>query len=583
MMAKKEIDFRGNPVSKGIAIGTLFFHASKHEEIVPAFSVSGNAIDSEIARYRRAIFSSREDLQRLQSDLMCEGSSEAAKIIDTHIQMLDDPLITVEIEKKIRQTYQNTESVFSSFIADYEKKFSKMSDRFFKQRLDDIIDLSKRILGHLRACGREGCDEFLPNTVLFAKELVPTDMAAVQTSSVIAFITEGGGSHSHTALIARAKGIPYVCNIDLPPEYFGQNLPVIVDGFKGIVIINPLASTTRKYRELQKKHCMQDKQLAKDLHLDAMTRDGHPISVLANVGQFNELDILYHGGTIDIGLLRTEYFFLKDQDLFPSEEEQYQLYSGILKQAKNASVVFRVFDFGGDKRPSFYLDQVEAGSLLSCRGIRYLLRYPEQFAAHLKAIFRSTEFGKIKLLLPMISDLVELRRVKKIIDEVYAKVLVENPSIQSTIPLGCMVEVPSAALICDLLLEECDFLSLGTNDLIQYTLGIDRGNSGMSDFQFPAHPSILRLIKMVAEQAKAAKKPMTICGDIASNSLFAPLLLGLGIESFSCPPRYIPVIKRVIRQSSLSEMKEIAEHALSLKTGDEVYDLLLKRYQDIHK
>ncbi len=578
-MGLQEIRIQGSPVSEGIAIGIPFFLDVKERKI-PIFPITIGEVDEEIARYRRALFSSREDLQRIQQDLASVGSSEAVMIIDAHLLMLEDPLMTTDMEEKIREMMQNTEAVFHSVLAEYAKRFSENRDQYFRQRLLDVMDLAKRILGHLSPIPSHLPFSELPmHSIVFAKELVPSDTASAHGSRVSAFVTQGGGGNSHAALIARAKGIPFVASVDI--FQLQQNRPnyVIVDGKTGEVIFNPVPETLEKYRH--RKTCLKTSQqlLQKEVHYDAETMDGCQVQVFANVGHLSDLDNLEQLGAEGVGLLRTEYLFFQNRALFSSEQEQYNAYLEMIKKVAPLPIVIRVFDIGGDKQLDLSeLTLKEANPVLGCRGIRFLLRHKEIFKTQLRAILRAAAHGNVRILLPLISDVGELTEARKLITEVEEGLHAQGLQFFPHLPIGCMIEVPSAVLICDALAQHCDFLSIGTNDLVQYTLGIDRNNPVMSDCCYPAHPSVIRMIKMVVTEAKRYGLHVTICGEIASNPLFIALLLGLGVDEFSCSPRYIPLVKRAIRQTSLLSAYELASRALSLHSSAEISQLLIEAY-----
>jgi phosphoenolpyruvate-protein phosphotransferase (PTS system enzyme I) len=575
----EELRIQGVPVSEGIAIGIPYFLATLQEESIPEFPIAMGEIESEIARYRRALFSSRKDLERLQTDLESEGSTDAITIIDTHIQMLEDPLITTHMEERIRHMRQNTESVFRSVINEYEKKFSQTQDTFFQERLVDVMDISKRILGHL--CPTENLPLDIPaNSILFANELNPSETAAMQTTCVQAFVTERGGGNSHAALIARAKGIPFVANIDLKLLQNIKDKWIIVDGMTGEIVINPYPETLRRYKELKKQLKTRYQLLEQEGCLSAQTLDGYQIRLSANIGLIEEVGAIHKNKIEGIGLFRSEYLLLDNPSLVTSEEKQYQLYLQILKKARGLPVVIRVFDLGGDKYPNLYLErEKELNPLLGCRGIRFLLHYKEIFRIQLRALYRASPFGNLSLLIPLISDVEELQNTKKLIQEVKEELMGRGTHFLEEIPLGCMIEVPSAALICDDLMQECAFLSIGTNDLIQYVLGIDRSNALMSHACYPAHPSVIRLLQMIISRARYCDKSVSICGEIASNPLFIPLLLGLGIREISCSPRFIPSIKQIIRRCYLHETQAFAASLLPLSSSSEIAERLTREYR----
>ncbi len=569
---------QGFPVSEGIAVGVPHFLLSLDEEI-PEFPIALCEVDEEIARYRNALFSTGEDLKRIHSNLVDEGSEEAATIISTHIEMLEDPLMTTQIEEKIRHMMVNTESVFQTAITDYERRFSQNTNAFFREKLVDVLDLAKRVMGHLCPTKERSLSAVPFNSVVFAKELIPSHTAAAENCRVSAFVTQSGGGNSHAALIARAKGIPYVACIDVEALSKMPIKAVIVDGQTGDVIFNPTSNTLFKYK--QRKTCLKTsfQLLQKEVQYDAETLDGCQVQVFANIGNIGDLETIHPLGAEGIGLFRTEYLFFQHRELLSSEEAQYNAYVELIRKVGQKPIVIRVFDVGGDKNPELFATKAkEPNPVLGCRGIRFLLRHLEIFRTQIRAILRAAVHGDVRILLPLISDISELLQSRELIDEVAQALDREGIAHKKGIPVGSMIEVPSAVLVCDVLAEHSDFLSIGTNDLVQYTLGIDRSNPEMRDCCYPAHPSLIRMIKMVSIEAKRKQKSVCICGEIASNPLFIPLLLGIGVDQFSCSPRYIPILKRAIRRTSLLNAYELAQRVLCLNSTREVSQILQEAY-----
>ncbi len=570
----EERRFQGVPVSEGIAIGSAYFLKPIEEEI-PEFEITHSEVDSEVARYRQAIFSSKEDLHRLRQDLTMEGSEEAADTIETHIQMLDDPMITTEMEGAIRQRLRNTESVFHSVIHDYENRFSERTDSFFHERLIDVKDVSKRILGHLKERQNAQIADIPGGSIIFSREIAPSYTAAAHVAQIGAFITYTGGGNSHAALIARSKGIPYVTNIDTSVIEELSIKTVIVDAFEGVVIINPTKETLEEYREKQRELATHYQRLLEEDHFASETLDGHKTKLYVNVGNPTDLEAFpySHDG---IGLFRTEYLLLQAKEFYPSEEYQITAYTSLIDQMAGRPMVIRVFDLGGDKNPSLFQERYrEPNPVLGNRGIRYLLRNKKMFRTQLRAIFKASFNADVRILLPLISDINEIHQSKMIIEEVREQLKGEMDQVP-VLPIGCMIEVPSAVMICDALAKNCDFLSMGTNDLVQYTLGVDRSNPSMRELYYPAHPSVLRMVKLIATEAKRQNVPLTICGEIASDTLFTPLLLGLGLSDFSIAPRYLPYVKQAIRKWTIVEAYQVAEEVLKLTDPKEISDLLIK-------
>jgi phosphotransferase system enzyme I (PtsI) len=570
-MSLEELILEGEAVSEGLAVGPIFVYLSHLDEEAPEFPITIGEVDAEISRYRRALFSSKEDLRQLQQGLASDEGDEAESLIDTHIQMLDDPLITTHVEEKIRVMLQNTESVFRTVIKDYEKQFfARNIDSFFHERYVDVRDLSKRILGHLS--NRSAIPLELPSeTILFAKELTPSHTAAAICHKTLALVTHKGGGNSHSALIARAKGVPFVSNIVFPEieELIGKQ--ALINGFTGQVIINPKEKTIQT---LKKRYGRYQKLYVQSRDFPAQTEDGFAISLFSNIGDMEELEQFPYA-TSGIGLFRSEYLFFQKGAFFPSEDEQLRAYEALLRKAKGLPVVIRVFDIGGDKNPEFFVHQErEANPVLGCRGIRLLLQNRPFFKVQLRALFRAAVHGELSILLPLISDLEEVRASKKIIEEVKAELTQEELLFKREVRLGCMIEVPSAVMICEEIAAQVDFLSLGTNDLLQYTLGVDRSNPTMNYLSYPAHPSLLRMIKMVTVAAARKEIPLTICGEMASNPLFIPLLLGLGLKEFSCALRYIPLLTEAIQKSNMVAAYALAQKALQMHTAADVGKLL---------
>lgn len=566
---------RGAPISEGVAIGELVFLPAPQEESIPENVLSVEDLECEIARYQQALLASREDLLFLKFRLEKECAEEAVEVIEAHIQMLEDPLLTVHVEEMIRLTRKNAEFVFYSVVQEYEQRFAKMKDPFFLQRIVDVLDLSKRVLEHLLDKQVPQFSDIPAGSIIFAKELAPSHTATMQASKVGAFVTQYGGESSHAALIARARGIPYVCNIDLDALLAHKKGDVVVDGTAGEVILSPSQDTVAEYRERRRDLKTQYRLLQKDTQVLTSTTDGYPVHIYANIGGMGDLDALSTCKPVGIGLLRSEYLFLEKNVLFLSEDEQMTMYRRVLEKAAGLSVVMRVFDIGGDKHPDVFLEHAkELNPVLGCRGIRFLLRHSLIFRTQLRAIMRVAQNEDVRLLLPLVSDVQEIIQAKKIIAEVQEELRAEGWSRSRPFLMGCMIEVPSVVFLVDAVAREVDFLSIGTNDLAQYTLGVDRSNPTIGELFYPAHPSLIRMIKMVVVEAKKQNKPVAICGEIASHPTFTPLLLGLGISEFSCSPRYIPLVKRAVRLCSLQGTFKLTQKILQMSTSAEVAQAL---------
>lgn len=560
---QEEIHLKGVPLSEGIAIGLLYFLQPDEKWAVPEFSITTNEVPKEIARYRTALSLCREELQRLQFCLAKEGSSDAVKILDAHILMLDDPVI-VEIENKISKQLRNTESIFKATIDDYVHVFESMhngqGEEMTHQRLLDVKDLSTKILRHLHP--EVNKSPHIPShSIVAAYELVPSQTAEASPNHIRAFVTEVGGFTCHAGVIARAKGIPYISDIDVRLLEKWNRQSAIIDGYLGVVIINPREETLKKYHEKKNTSEKHYVDIGLTLPEEVKTIDGVSIDVQANLESFHDLHLIKEYKVHSIGLVRSEFLYLKKGIEEFYEEEQFELYKKLMQMAGQMEIGFRFFDIGNDKR-FFQAGDREPNPALGCRSIRFLLAHPGLFLSQIRAILRASSFGNVKFLLPLVSDISELREAKKLIFAERDQLKKEGHLVPSEIRVGCMVEVPAFVIMCDQMILECDFLSIGTNDLIQYSLVADRSNPETCNKYGPCHPSILRMIKICVEEGKKNGKPVSICGELASDPKYTELLIGLGVTTLSCSPRHIPLIKKAISDVYLKKAQEIAHKAM---------------------
>lgn len=589
MSDSEEIIFRGSPISKGIGIGVPVYFSNLETQSKLDY-IAIHEIEEEISRYRRALDLSRKDLLHLQKISSLKGSSEIAAILGTHLEIMQDPLIEVEIEEKIRSTKQNTESIFHHLIEEYKIRFSSIDDSYFQERIKDIIDISQRILGHLRPLVKRSVVDLPANCVILAQELVPSEAIEADSTHVSAFVTETGGLTSHAAIVARAKGIPYVANIDVTLIKSLSPYSLIIDGGQGVIIVNPKEETLLKYQKLKKEQMLEHDNLKQSLHLKAETIDGYEVRIFANLENPKDIDQIIRNGASGIGLFRSEYLCLAKKG-FPTEEEQFETYKKLMKALKGKPLVVRIYDLGGDKKIDSNADGSdlalfsslgqELNPALGCRAIRFLLRNPDVMNAQLRAILRASRFGEIQVLIPMVSDLSELRIVKKMIQQLQEVLRLEGHKIAKYIPIGCMIEVPSSALMCDAIAEESDFISIGTNDLVQYTLAADRTNPHTSDLYYSAHPGVLRLIKLIVTHAKMFKKPVILCGEMAIDPCMIPVLIGFGISEFSVSARHIPQVKSIVRKCKLLVSCKIADKAVKFGSSHELKDFLVEETSTI--
>jgi phosphotransferase system enzyme I (PtsI) len=568
----KEIRLKGVPICGGVAIGSPF-HFFLPEEKFEEFLIEDRHVEDEINRYRKALQRSRLEVQKLKSRLEQERAWDGVAILDTHLHMLQDPSLTDGIEQQIRIVHKNTEAAVRATVSEYQKRFNKISDTFFQERFKDVQDISRRILRHLQEDSKFSLADLPIDSIVFAEELSPSDAAEARSTFIGAFVTQKGGETSHTAIMAKAQGIPYVANVDLSSVDTNQKFLTIVDGFKGEVIINPNKTTLNRYQELLRAWRGRSVALCRMAHLPAETTDGHGVRLTANVDSTHDIELLHQYGGQGVGLFRSESILMSHGE-FPSEEEQFYTYKTMVERLKGLPIVLRTFDIGGDKFGRFYVVRREDNPFLGCRAIRLMLKEKEIFKTQLRAMLRASYYGNVKILFPMISGLSELQAAKLLIEESKQELRIRGEKFGQDYKIGCMIEVPSAALIADALARECDFLSLGTNDLTQYCIAVDRGNQALNYLYTPLHPSILRIIKMVVEEGKRSKKPVTVCGEMAADPRYTSLLLGLGVDELSVIPRSLPLIKEAVRNTNIIDAKELAKKALLSALPEDVHSLL---------
>ncbi len=565
----KETILEGIALSDGIAIGKGHVLKDPCNEPVPEFSIKQTDAENEVQRYRNALDKSRDELMNLQAHIACEAADDAESIIDTHIQMLDDPLITTHVEDRIRSRLQNTEAVFRSVITEYEQQFSKQAEC---RSLIDVRDISQRIMWHLRPKHKRELAQVQKNSVLLCKEIVPSDAAEAVKQKAAGFVTHSGGATSHTALIAKARGLPFVANVDMKALEKNKVGNVIIDGNRGIVILNPNPETLEKYTQLQKEHTAKNAKIKCDSSLPTQTRDGLAIDVMANVEHLDDVETIFDVSAAGIGLFRSEYLFLEEESAM-SERKQREVYQAILEKADGLPVTFRLFDVGGDK-DFFPIEGQATNPALGCRAIRFLLMRSEVMRIQVRALLCAAAGRELRILLPLISDHSEVDMARSIIYSERQRLEAAGESLPSAILIGAMMEVPSAVMMADLLATECDFFSIGTNDLTQYSLAVDRSDPAMQDKFQPGHPSLLRMIRRVAESAQHQLLPLSLCGDLAADPRFTALLIGLGVRQLSCPVRYIPQIKAAVRSVTLADAQDLAEKAMQCTSFEEVEKLL---------
>ena len=565
---KKEIVLKGIPASPGIAIGKVFLFG-REQYTIQRKNIKEDHIQQEIKRFTDALAQTKNEINDIKKRISEEMGVEHGQIFSAHLLVIEDSMIIEEVVSRIKKDKLSSEYVFQDVLRKYIKVFSEMDDEYLKERISDVNDVGSRILKNLIGVKENILSNLKEKVVVIAYDLSPSETATMHKKNVIGFATDIGGRTSHTAIMAKSLEIPAVVGIETVTKNTGTGDDIIVDGLRGMVILNPLPKTLKKYEFERKKLINLEKHLAELKGLPSVMLDGKKIALAANIEVPEDVPSVIAHGAEGIGLYRTEYFYMNRKDL-PTEDEQFKAYSAVAKKIKPHQVIVRTLDLGGDKFLSQLDVPQEMNPFMGWRAIRFCLARPDIFKTQLRAILRASAHGKLKVMYPMISGLEELKQANSILEEVKVSLKKESIAFDEDIEVGAMIEVPSAALTSDILAKEVDFFSIGTNDLIQYSLAVDRVNEKIAYLYEPAHPAVLRLIKFVIDSAHANGVWVGMCGEMAGDIVITLVLLGLGLDEFSTSPIAIPEIKRIIRSVTSVQVKEIADEALKLSTGKEV-------------
>ncbi len=550
---------KGIPVSAGLAIGKAHFLNRESLASVVRMNITQEQIPQESARLQRGFNLALEDLEAIRDKVPAELKEQAA-IIDSHIMILRDEKFQKSATEYISSRLINAEWALENAVDDIEKAFSKIEDEYIRSRIQDVRLVAGRVRSHLLG-QYQGNPHVTQRMILFAHDLSPADTVEIKLDKIMAFATTTGGKTSHAGIIARSLQIPAIVGAEGLEEIQDDQL-VILDGFKGRVLVDPDEEELAHYSELQYRYREYQSQVQRNCHLPAETIDGYQMQVLANIELFEEVTAVIDNGGEGIGLYRTEYSFL-NRDTWPSEEELFEEYRDLASIIYPQKVVFRTLDLGADKINPYFGPVKEGNPALGLRAIRFCQQNLELFKSQLRAILRASSLGNVAIMFPMISGLQEIQEVKQIYHQVQEELRAQNLNFNPELPLGIMIELPSAVFIADMLAREVDFFSIGTNDLIQYSLGIDRTNKYVSYLYQPLHPAVLRSIKYVIDAGHAAGIEVNLCGEVAADPYCVPILMGMEVDSISLNPQAIPGIKRIIRQTTMEECKTLLRQVLN--------------------
>ena len=567
------IVLRGIPASPGVAIGKAVLFDSE-EILIPKRSIAEPEIAGEMRRFEEALDQTRHQLLAIQRRLAEEMGDEHAQIFNAHLLVLEDQALRDEIVNGLKTQRLNVETIFNEVVRRHLRAFGRTDDEYLRDRTADIDDVRKRVLRNLLGKHSELLSKLDEPVIVVAHALSPSDTALMHKRHVLAFVTDVGGRTGHTAIMAKSLAIPAVVGVEVVTKRIKKHELVIIDGTHGEVVVDPDPETLRRYQVEQGRMNEVSRQLLQLKDLPAETTDRRRVVLSANLELPDEIPSVIAHGAEGIGLFRTEFLYLNRTDL-PSEEEQFQAYRFAVEQLKPHPVIIRTVDLGGDKFLSPLELPSEMNPFMGWRAIRFSLARPDVFKIQLRAILRASAFGNLKIMYPMISGIDELRHANEILRQVKEELVREKVPVAEQLDIGAMIEVPSAALTVDLLAPEVKFFSIGTNDLIQYALAVDRVNEKIAYLYEPTHPGIVRLLKQIIDGGHQAGIWVGMCGEVAGEPALALLLLGLGLDEVSTSPVQVPLIKKLIRTVSYEAAQRIAQEALKLRSGKEVEEFLM--------
>jgi phosphotransferase system enzyme I (PtsI) len=580
---KSERRFQGLGVSPGIARGTVFVHRPD-DDVPPRWTVPASSLEGEIARLHDALAVTRRQIIELQDKVEKSLGAKDAAIFEAHLMVVEDGVLIDEVEKTLRRECCNAEHAFSAVMHRYIKSLGEVDDPYLRERALDIHDIGRRVVHNL--LGREpgGLTNLELPQIVIAHTLTPSETVQANRSLLLGFATEAGGRTSHTAIMARSLNIPAVVGLHGALDAVEAGDEVLLDGYGGLLIVNPTEQSLYEYGGLEVRRRQVEIELTGLRGTESTMLDGRHVVLSANIEQTEDVEQVRLSGAEGVGLFRTEFLYF-NRDKLPNEEEQLTAYRRVAEAVRPDAVIIRTLDIGGDKLHQEVHCDDEENPFLGWRAIRVCLERQDIFKTQLRAILRASKAGAVKLMFPMISGLGELRQAKTVLDECRDELRREGVAFDENMEVGIMIEVPSAAITADLLAKEVNFFSLGTNDLVQYSVAVDRTNERIAHLYEPTHPAVLRLIKKTVDAAHEAGIWVGLCGEMGGDVALTPLLIGLGLDELSCGAAVLPRVKRAVRSLDLAACQALAFEALKADTGVEVLrqcEVIAKgRYPDL--
>lgn len=560
---KTETVIRGIAASRGIAYGQVFLYLQSELE-VPRYQVEPAKRVQEIARFEQALVTTRQQIAAIQQQVRKNLSEEEALIFDAHQMVLEDQALIGETIRDFETTGLNIETCFNAVAQRYIQAFAEIDDEYLRERAADIKDVARRVLHVLLGQSAMNLSELVEKRIIVAHDISPSEAAGIDRSAALGIVTDSGSRTSHAVIVARSMKIPAVVAVRDLTKRAKDGDWIIIDGYEGVAILHPTQATLFRYGKIQKEKSSFESRLLAANELPAETLDGVRVTLRANIEKADEVALVRQYRGEGVGLYRTEYLYLSSHHL-PNEEHQYANYRAIVEGLAPAPVTIRTLDIGGDKPLPGNPELIgpEANPFLGFRAIRMCLENPELFKEQLRAILRASVHGKVEIMYPMIGCAEELEKANALLAEAKAELKERGQAFDEKVRVGTMIEIPSAALAADTLAPHCQFFSIGTNDLIQYLLAIDRGNNRIAHLYDPTHPAVLRVLKQVIDAAHQFKLKVSVCGEMAGDPIYAPLLVGLGVDELSMTPPLLPAVKYLVRAMKFSEAQKLAADCLA--------------------
>ncbi len=567
------ITLQGLPASQGVAIGRAVVIANRALEVF-RIPIAAEETDAEVARLKAACSATQQQIQRTRAKASHLFGQELAAIFDAHSLLLSDRMFLDQVERRIVEEQVNAEWAVHETSRELAKRFSEIENPYLRERGQDLEDIGRQLQRVLQGIAHHEISDVTGDVILVADDLMPSEAIRLGRDKVVGFAIEAGGRTSHTSIIARSLGLPAVTGLEEVTDYVTNSDPVIVDGRAGLVILHPTPEVLAEYQQLRAAQVATGAGVAESRESPPVTADGVPVELMANIDLPEELGTLNRLGARGIGLYRSEFLYMETDPHLPTEEDHLRVYLQLIEAAAPFPAVVRTYDLGGRKLAREMMDSAEENPVLGLRGIRLTLARPHIFRTQIRALLRAADAGDLWIMAPMVSRVEEVEALRGFLGEAAAELSREGIAHRATVKVGIMVEVPAAAIIADSLARVVDFMAIGTNDLIQYSLAVDRNNRSVASLYEPVHPAILRMLRFVIESADAAGIPVSLCGEMGADAQMLPLLVGLGLRRVSASPSAIPALRLKMAGIRAGDAARLAVACCAARSGAEVYRLL---------